>query len=206
MPVAAWGKCFGSSGFNPSAVGCPAERNTVEVTNRQAAVQPGGAWSAEVLGANPPLVKSGPASTTNCRTAAGYAAEPDTLSAPLPQHDGFYVLCAAAVGVDGRPVLSRAGSAVVEIDGTPPTAAIRLTTVVSPDDVRIEPVFAPPEYSSFQLKAGPQAATDCTAPDGYAIYQRIPLTVAITDLPATVCVIGEDEAGNRGIARSFALI
>jgi hypothetical protein len=205
MPIAAWARCFGGSGFNPSAAGCPTERDTVEVADPQRAVRPGGTWSADVSGANPPLVKSGPAGTTNCRTAAGYAVDPDAVNAPLPQQDGFYLLCAAAAGVDGRPVLSGAGSAVVEVDGRPPTAPVRLATVVSRDDVRFEPVFDPPEYSSFQFKAGPQGAIDCADPDGYAIYRRIPLTVAIADLPAAVCVIGQDEAGNWGPPHSFVL-
>jgi hypothetical protein len=91
------------------------------------------------------------------------------------------------------------------VDGTPPTAPIRLATLVGPQDVTVEPIFSPPEYSSFLLKAGPRAATDCADREGYAIYRRIPLTIAITDLPATLCVIGEDEAQNQGAPHTFEL-
>ena len=205
MPVAAWAKCFTANGFVATARGCPTERTSVTVSNPVRAVQPGGRWHATVAGADSPLTKAGPAATTDCRRAAGYTSGGDALSAPLPAADGFYLLCAAAPSADGNPNVGGAGYAVVEVDGTPPTAPIRLSTLVDPLNVRVEPIFSPPEYSGFLLKAGPQAATDCADPDGYAIYRRIPLTIAISDLPATLCVIGEDEAQNRSVPHTFEL-
>ncbi len=205
MPVAAWAKCFTANGFVPTAGGCPAERASVSVTDTARAVQPGGRWQATVEGTATPLTKSGPAATTDCRRAVGYAVDAGASTAPLPTADGFYLLCAAAPNTDGRPNVAGAGYAVVEVDGTPPTAPLRLSTLVDAQDVRVEPIFSPPEYSGFLLKAGPPTATDCGDPNGYAVYRRIPLTIAISDLPATLCVIGEDEAQNRGVAHTFML-
>ena len=71
--------------------------------------------------------------------------------------------------------------------------------------MRVEPIFAPPEYSSFDVKVGPAATSTAPTPTGYAIYRRIPVVVPAADLPATLCVIGEDEAGNRGAPQSFEL-
>jgi hypothetical protein len=205
MPVAAWAKCFTANGFVATARGCPTERTSVVVSNQLRAVQPGGSWQATVAGTDTPLTKTGPAATTDCRRSTGYLANAGELTAPLPSVDGFYLLCATAAGADGRPNTAGAGYAVMEVDGTPPVAPIRLSTLVGPQDVRVEPIFAPPEYSGFQLKAGPQAATDCADPDGYAVYRRIPLTIAISDLPATLCVIGQDEAENQGVPHTFEL-
>jgi len=205
MPVAAWAKCFTAGGFVATARGCPTERTSVVVSSPVRAVQPGGTWQATAQGSEAPLTKVGPAATTDCRRGADYVAGTAALTAPLPAVDGYYLVCAAAPGTGGRPDTAGAGYAVVEVDGTPPTAPIKLSTLVGPEDVRVEPIFSPPEFSGFLLKAGPPAATDCTDPDGYAVYRRIPLTIAISDLPATLCVIGEDEAQNQGVPHTFEL-
>jgi hypothetical protein len=158
-------------------------------------------------GAGVLVVKTGPAGTTDCRAPDGYVLVglDGTFDEPLPPVEGVYVLCGASLDARAVPETADAGVAVMEVDATPPSVPITLSTTTSDDGVRVEPVFAPPEHSSFDLKVGPPGAIDCLDPAGYSIYRRVPIVVAAADLPAVLCVLGEDEAGNRGDPQVFDL-
>ena len=142
--------------------------------------------------------------TTDCRDEAGYAlAATPTFDDPLPLAEGVVVLCVAALDDRGGLDTAQAGTAVMVVDGTPPDQPITLAQASEDGGLRVEPIFAPPELSSFDLKVGP--GIDCADPAGYDIDRRIPVVVPAADLPATLCVVGEDEAGNKGAPQSFEL-
>jgi hypothetical protein len=206
MPVERWAECFDPA-WDPTASGCPSEQAPVTVDAPKWAVQPGGQWGATIgVGAPSVGLKTGPAATTDCRDPAGYVQTPTpiTYDEPLPAAEGVHLLCAAALDASGGPVTADAGVAVVEVDATPPTDPIQLSKTVTPDFVSVEPLFQPPEYSDFSVKVGP-SETNCARSAGYAPYRRIALHVATSDLPARLCVIGSDEAGNRGQPQAFQL-
>jgi hypothetical protein len=93
----------------------------------------------------------------------------------------------------------------MQVDATPPDAPIALSTFGDASGLSVEPVFAPPEHSSFLLLSGPVGSVDCAATDAYSVYRRVALVLDAGQLPATLCVIGEDEAGNRGAPQQFTL-
>jgi hypothetical protein len=205
MPVGAWGACFGPR-WDPTARGCPTEREPVTVTTSRRAVQPGGSWAALIAGPTIAVgVKAGPGGTTDCRDPAGYALSTTgaTYDAPLPPDEGVYVLCAATLDADLVAATADAGSAVMEVDGTRPDAPIQLSTVPLDDAVQVEPISAPPEYASFLVKVGSPASTRCGLPGGYVPYRGVAVEIRSDQLPARFCVVGTDEAGNHGLAQSL---
>lgn len=223
MSVDGWAACVAAA-FVVDEPGCPVEpASAIAVDAPVRAAQPGATWSAtisavgDVGDVGDVAVKSGSAASTDCRDATGYG-EPRPIAAGMPgaQFDepvapeavapaeGIYVLCAAPVDGTGEPVTAGAGYAVMEIDATPPVIDIELAVRSEPGDAAwVEPLFSPPELSSFHVKVGPFESTDCSADDGYRIYRRVPIDVPADQQPAIVCVIGEDEAGNRSEPQSF---
>jgi hypothetical protein len=205
MPVGSWDDCFAPA-WDPAAPGCPVEPAPTIADAPLRAVRPGATWGATITTGTggPAVVKAGPVGTTDCRDGTGYvlAAAP-TFDDPLPLTEGVVVLCAAALDDRGGVDAAQAGTAVMVVDGTPPDQPITLSQAGADDGLRVEPIFAPPELASFDVKLG--AGIDCADPAGYDLYRRIPLLVPAADLPATLCVVGEDEAGNKGAPQSFEL-
>lgn len=212
MPVAGWAACFTGT-FVDDATGCPVEpRPSVAVDAPLRAARPGARWAAAISapGWNGEVtVKSGSAATTDCRVADGYGeprsiGEVTVFDEPVPRHEGVYVLCAATVDPTGAVATDSAGYAVMQIDNTAPTVDIDLVVRAElGEDTHVEPLFAPPELSSFDVKIGSRGQTDCSSVDGYFIYRRVPILIPAEQRPAIVCVIGEDEAGNRGEPQVF---
>ncbi|MET0578582.1 MAG: trypsin-like peptidase domain-containing protein [Ilumatobacteraceae bacterium] len=213
MPLAGWAACW-SPEFDIASADCPAEQPpVVTVDAPRRAVQPGATWNATIANGGPDrdtLVKSGAVAGTDCRDPAGYG-EPvrstgdRRYDAAVGDIEDLYVLCAARADADGAPSTADAGYAVMQVDATPPTEPIALATNVDPSGVRVEPIFAPPEYSSFLVLAGPVGQVDCANLAAYSIYRRIPIVLDADELPAVLCVMGEDEAGNRGAPQPFPL-
>ena len=106
---------------------------------------------------------------------------------------GFYVLCVAEPGSERF-----AASAIVQVDSTPPVRQPELSVNDAGDTLFVEPIFSVPELSDFVIKFGSPPVTDCADEEGYSRFRRIPVQVAVSELPVTVCVIGSDEAGNEG--------
>lgn len=214
MPVGDWAACW-TPELDLAGDDCPAEtgpRVTVDAPLR--ATRSGATWAA-TIGVidgddDAVAVKTGPVASTDCRDEDGYgdavAVPADGLSfdEPLPSDEGVVVLCAAVVG-DAGPLPATAGYAVMEVDDTSPDAPITLSIVDLGEDVSVEPVFSPPEHSGYSVKSGPAASTDCSVTDDYVIYRRVAILVEAADRPGRLCVIGEDEAGNRGQPQSFDL-
>ncbi|MET0457839.1 MAG: hypothetical protein ABW195_01225, partial [Ilumatobacteraceae bacterium] len=213
MPLGAWAACWAPV-FDVAAADCPAEQPPVVTVDAPLrSVPPSGTWAATIANGGPDrnvLVKTGPASTTDCRDPAGYGdpapANPTrSYDQPLPTAEDVYVLCAARADADGAPTTAEAGYAVMQVDATPPDAPITLSRVEDGAGLRVEPIFAPPEHSSFLVLSGPAGTVDCAATDAYSVYRRVPIVLDAGQRPATLCVIGEDEAGNRGAPQTFPL-
>ncbi|MFP5281893.1 MAG: hypothetical protein ACLGIF_00400, partial [Actinomycetes bacterium] len=109
----------------------------------------------------------------------------------LPPRPGIYLLCVAE---DGR--WDGAATGVFEVDDTPPVRTPALAVAADERGYRVEPVLSPPELVDYRVKAGPAASTDCDRSDGYTPFARMPFQVSVGTLPARVCVIGFDLAGN----------
>ena len=74
---------------------------------------------------------------------------------------------------------------------------MKLHVVRFDDAVQYQPLFSPPELSSYRWKVGKPAETDCADSAGYRTFIRIPRFADLTELPLKVCLIGSDEAGNE---------
>lgn len=214
MSIGDWEACWVPD-FDPAADGCPAEAGPhVNVDAPRRAVPSDSTWAATVsvvdgAGDDEVATKDGPVASTDCRDTEGYG-EPvevdDVLGVDesVGDDEGVVVLCAAVV-VDDEILVRTAGYAVMDVDDTPPDVEIRLSVNDFGGDLSVEPIFSPPELSSFMLKVGPAGSTDCDDEDDYRIYRRVAVPVPADEQPATMCVVGEDEAGNRGDPQSFEL-
>jgi len=156
--------------------------------------------------------KTGPAPSTNCRDLAGYGAPialdaTTTIRDEIPEAEGFYYLCllggqSAQPGATWQdPRFARIEQ--VQIDTTPPRRLPgTLVHDFGADGLRVELIFYPPELSQYRYKVGPPSSTDCTQPDGYDDYVRVAVPIPADSLPAKLCIVGADEAGN--VAPPFA--
>ncbi|MGB7983413.1 MAG: hypothetical protein WCF36_21755 [Candidatus Nanopelagicales bacterium] len=150
-----------------------------------------------------PMVKQGPLGDVDCRAPAGWGAAVQGSSATaaagmqpewthlvtLPTQEGRTLVC---VGSATHPT-----EIVLTVDGTPPDpASIGLTQTVVAGGVQVQPVADPPELVAFRWLIAAPGSADCGAGEGYVEYGGSPETIQAADLPATVCVIGVDEAGN----------
>lgn len=144
----------------------------------------------------------------DCREKKGYS-ELLPIDAPIltgqaiPNQAGIYLLC--LWGSHNRePADLRFPTVVVlSIDTKSPSLKPSLSLRVGDDHVSFEPIFQVPELSSFWLGFGPAATTSC---DSLRLspYRRIPVNITAEDLPAKICVQGEDHAGNRGPIFEYA--
>ena len=213
MPLATWAACWAPS-FDIANDGCPAEQPPVVTVDAPLrAVRPGATWSATIDNGGPDrptVVKTGPALVHRLPRSGrlrrpGDVTVPRLYDAPLPEAEGVYVLCAARTDADGAPSTADAG---LRGDAGRRHAARRPDRALAvverclgvPASSRSSPHRSTP---SFLVKAGPAGTVDCAAEEGYAVYLRIPVMLTAAELPATLCVIGEDEAGNRGAPQSF---
>ncbi len=153
-----------------------------------------------------PKVKQGPLGDVDCRVLEGWddvpagdadiaAAAPSSGQAwaypvTLPAQEGRTLVC---VGSATHPT-----EIVLMADGTPPDpASIELTQTVVAGGVEVQPVADPPDLVTFRWLITSPGSDDCAAAEGYVEYSGSPETIQAADLPATVCVIGVDEAGNE---------
>jgi hypothetical protein len=115
-------------------------------------------------------------------------------------------VCIAGVAADGAVALGAAGFAVAATDNLPPTAPIELAINGDPEwGYLVEPIFNPPDLSDYLLAFGPEGSVDCSDESAYVPYRRVPVNFAPEDLPATMCVIGFDNARNRTEPVEFRL-
>ncbi len=172
------------------------------------------AWSAQLSGDRLFYrTKVGPAGAVDCAEDAGYGqpvamANSQLVTGPAGPDDGSYLLCVVAgdtatVDESWQPV-RHATAARIEIDSIAPTLKPALSVFDRGGTMSVEPIFVVPELVDFWIKVGPDDDT-CEDPDGYSRYRRVPLNVPADRLPATVCVIASDMAGNQSEPHLYPL-
>jgi hypothetical protein len=151
-------------------------------------------WQVKAPGA---LWKFGAVGDIDCLDDDDYRAEPLPTGA-LPEANGVYLLCLQKPKGDVRfPTV-----VVLSIDTRPPTLKPRLSIFGLDTGLRYEPIFQVPELSFYRIGHGPLASTQC---ENLVLrpYRRIPIFIDGKDLPARICVQGEDHAGNPGPIFSY---
>ena len=196
-----------------SAAGCRLEQPEPFLVHNAARVsQSPASWQAELNGPRTISLKSGPLHSTDCRNAEGYQGSyyaGERFEKPIDvqsrSQDSHWLLCAAGYGADGKIDTSTAGFTTLTIDNTPPVRSMELYMVRFDDGLSFQPLFSPPELSSYRWKVGEPAKTDCAEPAGYRIFFRIPRFADNDELPLKVCLIGSDEAGNETQPKAILL-
>lgn len=215
-------RCFTAGVFDLLADGCPLDQGhepSVHTTRRAVMPdQPGGVADVDALITGTPgqeyVTKIGPADSTVCADRVGYgetatlpAVESDvgddatverSVEVAVSGDDGIYLYCVSSPGDQ-----THAAVAVIDLDSTPPVRVPELS-IVAGDGVFVQPIFSPPELSDYLIKIGPEDV-DCDVHDGYVRYRRVALPIAAAELPATVCIVGYDEAGNSAEPVSFLI-
>lgn len=204
VSAAGLARCFPAGRF-ALAEGCPLPRPGPSLHLRKTVYRSTdlpfrGPGSVPLLASRPTPVRVGLAPLTDAPVCLDPATYLDEATAgigaayrvELPAREGHYLLCAAEPGREAE-----AATAVFEVDDTPPVRPPVLATAASGDGYRVEPLFSPPELVGYRVKIGPAATTDCGEPAGYVRYRRVAHPVPADALPARVCVIGADLAGNE---------
>lgn len=218
VPLAGVAGCFDDAGrFDVLAEACPLDdgRQLLIANYPVQPVQPSAPdvdgvprpvqWNAQLSGDRLFYrTKQGPAGVVDCTDEAGYSepialANSQLVTGPVGPEDGSYMLCVLAGDTpavdDGWQSARHATVARIEIDSVAPTMRPALNIVRRGEDLSLEPIFVVPELVDFLLRVGP-AGDSCEGEDGYARYRRIPITIPAEGLPATVCIIAADMAGN----------
>jgi hypothetical protein len=138
------------------------------------------------------LWKMGPVGEIDCRDDDDYLSE--TLpNGELPRDNGIYLLCLQKRAADERfPTV-----VVLSLDTRAPSLKPELSLMFTSQGVSFEPIFQVPELSFYWVGFGPQEGTQCESLK-LNPYRRIPIHIEKKNLPARICVQGEDHAGNRG--------
>lgn len=203
VQVAGIERCFPDGRFR-AAEGCPLPdpRGVVEASVAASAVPAGSPVEVRIAGTPPSTVsvKGGMLGEVDCWDADGWApAEVDEDGIVLvtaPARQGLALLC---VGSADQPT-----PIMVTVVGSAPAASgIVLEQVPVEGGVQVQPVAAPPQYSTFRWVSGPTGSIDCATAEGYARYTGEPAVIEAGDMPVTVCVIAYDEAGNPSAPTGF---
>lgn len=116
-----------------------------------------------------------------------------SVAVTLPGEEGWYALCAVS-GDD----YAGAATVVFEVDTTPPVDDAGAVLTAEPGSgVSVLPRLNPPEISTVRFTWGAEGTVDCADTGIFQDFFVIPLWLEIAELPATYCVYGMDEAGNR---------
>lgn len=207
-PVHGLSACFDNAGNFSMTDACPLPPlNQLSFAEAPAAAsQPPLSWHATLTGTlSSYRYKTGAVGAVDCRSAENYGppialVEHPTINDPIPDEEGFYLLCVLADGTltddDERQALAHPSVAVAEIDTTPPQREPQLAIRETPDFFDVALIFEPPELSDYLYKYGLEAETDCAVEDEYQRYRRIPITIERDAGAMRLCVIGFDNAGN----------
>lgn len=197
QPVDLLADCFPGGQFRLGGE-CVLEdpQTVVPATAVVSAAQPGASVAVE-LGAGVTgevANKYGLLASTDCQDPLAWGrpmrARDWRMTMQLPTQAGWVLGC---VGSPSQPT-----PVVVQVDSTPPDPSnAELQITEAPGGREVAPVLDPPEYSEFLWTSGQANLTDCAIAEGYQKYQGKPALIEAEDLPATVCLIAVDSAGNR---------
>lgn len=211
VSVAGLAKCFTAGRFQLGA-GCPLEdpATVVAAVPAHRAAQPGGQIRVRLGEATPASADSASAGTTKVASKVGPLTETDChsrvgwgqplaradfrLTVDLPATPGWVLACV------GRPAQPTA--VILRADGTAPDAS-RLELLSKPvqGGIRVWLGAFPDGVNQVWWASGP-LGTDCAAAEGFTRYRDQPSVIPADDLPAVVCLVALDEAGNRSLAVS----
>ncbi|MDX9990839.1 MAG: serine protease [Anaerolineales bacterium] len=207
IPVHGLSRCFDAAGKFSLAADCPLPPGQGLTFDSFSPVgRPPLTWSATLTGRLPYYrYKSGALGKVDCRSTENYS-DPIAVSAaptiddPLPAQEGFYLLCVLA---GPQATLDESWQSpdhptvmIAQIDTTPPLLEPQVLVRERGDAYQIDLVFEPPELSDYIFKFGPPDLTDCADEAHYERFRRIPPMIEKKDLPARLCVIAFDHAGN----------
>jgi hypothetical protein len=138
-------------------------------------------------------VRTGMLGGTDCWNELDWktaAVDDGAATVRIPDEQGLAVVCvgSAAQPTPLRVTVTAAGPdpGLVELDQTTVTGG-----------VQILPVLSPPALASVSWTLEPGTGADCTTVEGFvAASGTRPTFIPSSDLPATVCVIAADAAGN----------
>ncbi len=169
--------------------------------------RPGSPIEVSLRGTSPdpdPKVKQGMLGAVDCRELEGWQAVEGGIADPAPQaEDPQWTYPVTLPTTEGRALVCVGSAAhpteiVLVIDATPPDpASIELTQVEVAGGVEVGLVVEPPDLAAFRWVIAPPGSADCASVEGYVEYAGGPETIPAADLPATVCVVGIDQAGNE---------
>lgn len=207
IPVHGLANCFNESGEFALTDDCPlppVEQLTFDSLSPLG--QPPLTWATTLTGTLPYYrYKTGSAGDVDCRSAENYS-DPIALSdAPviddaIPAEEGFYLLCVLAGQTetidDTWQSLDHPTVMIAEIDTTPPLLEPQVLLRDRGDAQEVNLIFDPPELSDYIFKFGAPDTIDCADEADYQRFRRIPPIIENDQLPAKLCVIAYDNAGN----------
>lgn len=212
--------CFDGGWFDVRATGCaldPGEQAVVtpqrlgHVNPRLTTVPIGRVareWNVNVSGADVYQYKVAFAGVDDCRDRRGYGrvrsvqVEP-VIGARLPERDGWWLLCVLAGWTERggtRWQSTRFPTVVVaRVDTVRPLMPPPLTFEEDDQGWRVTFRTLPPEVTTYMIKFGRPADTQCRDPLGYRLALVPFFALPRSGAPYLFCVIPYDQAGNPGL-------
>lgn len=205
VPVAGLAECFPGGRFQRTG-DCPFENpaTVVAATPARRSAQPGGQIRVQLSStaktklpadASPGKVarKVGELPATDCHATAGWSkavAPADwRLTVTMPEAANWVMAC---VGRPGQPT-----PVIMRSDNTAPDAGpLELITEAQRGGVSVRLAELPDDVALVWWTSGP-AGTDCAAAEGFTKYRGKAALIPADDLPAVVCLVAQDAAGNR---------
>ena len=219
VSVAGIGKCFNTAGEFALGGECPLEVSSV-VAHQGGGIFRGGdlpdashrlpvadlslsgpvGTSAPVRTILAPLDRSDvctdPATYANAVQATVSAVEHPwdpglEVPANLPEEEGLFALCAVA-----NDDYAGAATVIFQVDRTPPMFQPGASVEgIGEGNIVVNPFLNPPELTTVRFTWLP-GDVECPATSEFQDFFVIPLMIEASDLPATYCIYGLDQAGN----------
>lgn len=205
VPVAGLAECFPGGHFRRTG-DCPFENpaTVVAATPARRSAQPGGQIRVQLSSTSKTKLpadalprkvarKVGALPATDCHATAGWSkavAPADwRLTVTMPAASNWVLAC---VGRPGQPT-----PVIMSSDNTAPDASpLELITEAVRGGVSVGLAKLPDDVALVWWTSGP-AGTDCAAAEGFTKYRGQAALIPADDLPAVVCLVAQDAAGNR---------
>ncbi|MBD2800511.1 trypsin-like peptidase domain-containing protein [Xenorhabdus sp. M] len=155
--------------------------------------------------------KTGLISEVDCEDASGYGSSVPASQKPLEEllvaeQEGIHKLCVIHQNNAGQWQKTKDASVMLrEIDNTPPTMKPVINKLDNESLWLVSFGIKQYELSSFKVKYGPKATTNCEDKEGYTFPRRPFISLNKSEAPWRVCAYGEDQAKNIGPINSLDL-
>ena len=114
------------------------------------------------------------------------------VAVALPEEEGWFALCAVR-----EDAYDQAATVLFQVDRTLPALAAAADVEQGYDGVLVRPHINPPEIAQVRFTWVP-GEEQCPDRSTFEDFFVVPLHLAESDLPATYCIYGVDQAGNTG--------